>query len=317
MAVEYGIEKPDERARILDFINMVFSMGHVPHNFRKQLPKVYGENAPYADRTIHFVARGDDTILGNVAILPLELYVNGNTLRTGFVGGVATHPYHRGEGAMKALMRMAEDYARWNGYDMLELGGLRQRYEYYGYKQMGMRRVFEVTKTNVRHALKNVNSDGITITSAAENGFALLDDIYNLHQAQPIRVERPREGFLSIAQSWAYDLLAFTQGGKLLGYAVHCGSKNDCSELVLADYADTRAAVKALLQGRDAVSVKTRGYQKELIKALSGFAEEWRIESELQINILNNERVMQAYPRIFDTDLTLPCALDFPMADMF
>ena len=34
--------QPGELPEILDFINMVFSMHRVPHNFRTLLPKLYG-----------------------------------------------------------------------------------------------------------------------------------------------------------------------------------------------------------------------------------------------------------------------------------
>ena len=47
--------QPGELPEILDFINMVFSMHRVPHNFRTLLPKLYG-----ADRQTewcHYLAK--------------------------------------------------------------------------------------------------------------------------------------------------------------------------------------------------------------------------------------------------------------------
>ncbi|MDR2505392.1 MAG: GNAT family N-acetyltransferase [Oscillospiraceae bacterium] len=316
---EYAVAKPNDRAGIIDFVNMVFSMDHRPHDFKKDLPKVYADGAPWYDRAIHFVARDGETILGNVALLPLDLYVNGKTLKTGFIGAVSTHPYHRGIGAMKTLMKMAEDYARTHGFDMLELGGQRQRYEYYGYKQMGLRRKFEVSKTNVRHVLGNVNADDISVYEVTENDSALLNEIHALHNALPIHVERPREAFLSIMHSWRGSLLAIKRDDTLIGYTVFQGLDDTYSELILRDYSDTSAALKALIgkQEHKEFTFTAFSFQKDSIKALGKIAEGWNISFEMMVNILNPENFYEVYPQKSDDNAELPCALDFPGADMF
>ena len=102
---DYRLARPQEEADVLDFINMVFSMHSQPHDFAALLPKVYAH--PGFAR-YHYVAVEDGHIRGTVALLPLTLRVEENcALKAGYIGSVAVHPYSRGAGHMKALMRMA------------------------------------------------------------------------------------------------------------------------------------------------------------------------------------------------------------------
>ena len=100
--VTYRRATASDRAKILDFINMVFSMTVRPHDFSTLIPKVYGPGRGLAE--IHCIALDDnDAVRGVVAALPQEIHILDQTLRTAFVGSVSVHPYARGEGHMKAL----------------------------------------------------------------------------------------------------------------------------------------------------------------------------------------------------------------------
>lgn len=41
--ITYRKALPKDFPHILDFLNMVFSMSHCPHDFRQLLPKIYKE----------------------------------------------------------------------------------------------------------------------------------------------------------------------------------------------------------------------------------------------------------------------------------
>ena len=99
--------QPGELPEILDFINMVFSMHRVPHNFRTLLPKLYGTDCQ--TEWCHYLAKEDGQIRAVVCVLPIILEHSGHTITCATVGSVSVHPYSRGKGYMKQLMAMAAD----------------------------------------------------------------------------------------------------------------------------------------------------------------------------------------------------------------
>lgn len=136
---EIRIEKgcAGELPDILDFANYVFSQSSQPHDFRRLLPKLYGENS--GSEGYHYLVREDGRIRAMVCAMPLSLLVAGKPLRAAGIGTVSVHPYARGKGYMKALMNRAMEDLKTQGYAMAFLGGMRQRYEYFGFTPTGTR----------------------------------------------------------------------------------------------------------------------------------------------------------------------------------
>ncbi|MBO4886495.1 MAG: GNAT family N-acetyltransferase [Clostridia bacterium] len=151
--VEYRKGRAEDAADILDFINYVFSQAHYPHDFRKFNPRMYASDYPFWED--HYVAVENGKIRGTLSVTRTERERAGVKLVCGHVGQVSVHPYARGEGHMKKLMAMADEDMRTGGFDLAELNGLRQRYEYFGYTQGDCRLRARITPTNVRHALGN------------------------------------------------------------------------------------------------------------------------------------------------------------------
>lgn len=52
--ITYRKALPKDFPHILDFLNMVFSMSHCPHDFRQLLPKIYKEGQE--QKSIHYLA---------------------------------------------------------------------------------------------------------------------------------------------------------------------------------------------------------------------------------------------------------------------
>ena len=65
---EYRFARPEEEPQILDLIDLVFSQGSRPHDFRKLLPKVYAHPG-FAG--FHAVAVRENRIRAVIAMLPL------------------------------------------------------------------------------------------------------------------------------------------------------------------------------------------------------------------------------------------------------
>jgi len=321
MSTVYGLADMSDRREIVDFLNMVFSMSSRPLDFKLMMPKVYADDAPWFERTKHFVERADGRIAAVVALLPLDARVLDSRLKFGFIGSVSAHPYERGRGAMKKLMGMAHDHAVQNEFDALTLGGQRQRYEYFGYKKAGSLRVYRINQANVKHGLKDVSADGIIIHKVDKGDTGLLDKIHELHCRQNVAVERPRGALYEILSTWQYDIFAFTRGDSFFGYALINDKNDSCSELVVTDAANLKPVIKAIMNNCGNLEVTLRSYQRLEKACLDEFAEGWRIEQELQVNLLNG-KLEEAYAALHggNGDVIggeIPAALDFPAADMF
>ena len=134
-----------DKDEILDLINYVFSFDHCPHDFKQRDPKRYGGDYPFWEE--HYVAEEHGKLLATLSVTKRDWH----GLYCGHVGQVCVHPYHRGRGFMKTLMNMAIHDMEQAGFVFAELNGLRQRYEYFGFTQGGVRYRCTVIPTNLRH----------------------------------------------------------------------------------------------------------------------------------------------------------------------
>lgn len=176
--VEYRKARQEEAADILDFINYVFSQAHRPHDFRKFNPPMYGSGYPFWKE--HYVAVEDGRIRATLSVTKKEIECGGVHMTYGHIGQVSVHPYARGEGHMKRLMHLADDDMRISGFDYAELGGQRQRYNYFGFTQGACHYEARVTSTNTRHVLNGRECAFIAKKRPHEGGwidvFDLLDE---------------------------------------------------------------------------------------------------------------------------------------------
>ena len=257
--VKYSMATSADYDEIIEHANFVFSYAHCPHEFKTLIPKAYGEA-----RTMwpeHFIARENGRIRGLVGLLPFEQRVLDERLKVGFIGTVSVHPYSRGMGHMKKCMAMSTEYAHTHGIDIMALGGQRQRYEYYGYESGGQSRSYQLTATNCRHALKDVDTTGLSFVpfEQAREHIAALHAIY---EQSPVAGARPVELFEQICGTWRKQPYAIMLNDCPTGYAIASSDHRSISELRLADVSLLQAVLKAYLKRfeLDSVSIDVPPY---------------------------------------------------------
>ena len=286
--LEVRMARPEEEEQLLDFINLVFSQVRVPHDFEALLPKVYAH--PGFSR-LHAVAAEEGRIRATIALLPETLRVNGeHTLKTGYIGSVATHPKARGQGCMKQLMRLLIDRAREQDMDFLALGGQRQRYGHYGFENACAQASFTVTAKNVRIGLAEVKP--LEIREITDSQDALLEDVYRLSQRQNLTCLRERERLYEILRSYCGRLFVLLDQGRFAGYLYAQG--DDVPELALLKEADTDAAVKAWMINRSRACFTAPLCNRARMATLRRYAESLRIEDSQMVLILHWQRVLEA-----------------------
>ena len=290
---EYRFSVPEDRARLIDFINMVFSCSHVPHDFKAFMPKVYadGQESPAE----HALALDDSgRIVGAVGLLPGELRMAGEALRTGYIGSVSTHPYARGEGHMKRLMAMVLGRAAEAGMDLLMLGGKRQRYGYYGFTRGGACVRYEVNGANLRHAMADVDAAPFTF-EPLDARKAWIDRAATLHGARPLRMARPRADYAAILRTEQASPHAVLKRGAFAGTLVASRDRGEVYECMLEDDADIRPALKAwmLREGLREAQIPVAPLDLPLHRALRPVAESWRLEDSTMLRVLNFPKALR------------------------
>lgn len=290
-AVTYTVAQPGDQAALVDFANYVFSQAHRPHDFKRLLPKVYGDHVCTTEIATHYIARQDGSLRAMAAMLPLRMHVLSDVLRLGFVGTVCVHPYARGEGHMKRLMGDLLNNARTQDLDLLVLGGQRQRYGYFGFQPGGTALRYTVTATNLRHAVADAGASEVDLSPLESEDASALAFVQSLCQAQPLFVERPKERLADILRSWESDCLLIRRGSQMIGYV--CGA---VQELGLTDESALPLVLKALLakKGLREVTLSVAPFEAQRIRALRLLCERASLETVEMINVLNWPRVLSA-----------------------
>jgi predicted N-acetyltransferase YhbS len=217
----------------MDFLNFAFNM-HDSHNFSEMLPSIYRPTDEHMAN--NFAIKKDGRIIAIVGMFPITWHVGGVPLRVTGIGGVSTHPDHRGSGLMTALMEHVVSLMKTQGYHLSWLGGQRQRYLYFGYERCGSMSVFTMNKRNIKHTLDG--DPGIRFEPLASEAKDWLVKAKALHDAQPIHCHRPLEDFYRHCIGWHHKpFAALDNDGRMVGYLVTNKNSDFLPEL-LADNDD-------------------------------------------------------------------------------
>lgn len=292
--VTYRKARPEERAAYIEFAGMVFSDGVNHSNFETMIPKVYGPQVETSD--MHYLAVDDEKVIrGLVAVMPNELRIGGETLKIGFVGTVSVHPEARGEGHMKKLMWMAIEDMKAQGVDISLLGGQRQRYEYFGYAKGGVGYNFTVGEPNVRHALKNVDIEGVVFEEIGHDS-PWADDAFALFAMQEVRFSRTRENFVDYCCSYYARPWAAVKDGKFIGYLVCNKNKDGIAEILVESPDMLDCVIKAWVTVNELprVRIVLPEWRCDDIKHLGVYAGDTSLEMRVQSSVYNPRRVLKA-----------------------
>lgn len=285
----YRQARPEEHDDYIDLANYTFGF-----DMEKLLPKVYRED--YDSSSITKVAEDENgRIVAQNAVLPQVVHAGNFKLRTNFLGSMVVHPRHRGEGHMKALMKACLDEMPDN-FQISVLGGKRQRYEYFGYTTGGIQWEYRVIEDNIRHALKDENSEGISFLPLSE-AEGWMDLVIRLYTDRDVYVERDPKQMQYILASYHQHALGILKDGNLIGYLLVSKDKTSVSEFEVLDSSDTKKIVKAYFStfGLKNVQFTFPPYERDVTKEFSDFAEWYTIQPNNMFNIFDFAAVLEAF----------------------
>ena len=223
----------DDFEEAIDLINYVFSQAYDPHDFERRLPKLYRPTEERMRCIYGIRLRG--RLVAVAGAYPLAWQVGATTLRVSGIGGVATHPRHRGSGLMSAVVSRCVAEAQAAGCHLSWLDGLRRRYRHFGYERCGTELGFRLAARDF--AAAGIDPAGLRFRRLQE-GDGLLDEAQRLHARQEVRWRRAPAEFLTICTSWNAELYAALDGDEFAGYLI--AGRDPCRvvELVAVDAAD-------------------------------------------------------------------------------
>lgn len=286
--VEFSFGKIGQEDDVLDFANYVFSMVRCPIDFKKLLPKVYARE-DFA--LLHALAMEKGRIRGTLALLPGELTIRGaGTLKIGYLGTMAVHPYARGGGLMRTLMDMIIQKGIGMGLDVLALDGRRHRYNYFGFERAGALMTFTLNADCLKHAFGAVDAGDIELVPMQEAAPCDLEAALSAYRALPVAGKR--DNLMPALQSWQNQPMVVRSAGRAAGYL--CIQGNTITETALPDDA-VLSAYKKCLETLHGQEMKVLAYQHETnrVAMLQRVSEHYAISDELMLRVLNWPRVLQ------------------------
>lgn len=289
----------------MDFINYVFGFNGNRDDFKKLLPKIYRpEDKPVENSYI--VA---ENVKLKAAIGAYDILYNafGEDVKIRGIGNVAVHPYARSKGYMKLLMNRAVEDMIADGVDMSELGGRRQRYNYFSYDKLGRVYDLKFVNDNFRHTFGKERTSKFRIVKVSPEDKEILVDIAKLISAQPYHPVRNEAKLYDILVSWLNDVYAVLDGdGKFAGYCIYKSGR--ISEMLLKNPADTVDFLISFYDGLKLsdVSVSLPEYMPEYIRPLIRLCEGYSIGLAKSFSIFNYRKIIRIFMMLKNTYEPLP-----------
>ena len=213
-----------ENAALLAFLDEIFFEDDEDGGcFLELLPKIYKDR--YRPAYNNFVVRQPDCVFrAAVGNFDNDMLVGGVRLKTCCIGNVAVGKAFRGMGYMSRLMNVSVADMKARGVDFSYLGGLRQRYAYFGYENAGTVYDFRFSRQAHKHALRGIES-GFAVEPLAAGDTAAILFINGIYAKAPVISLRPPEAYFDILRSWYDTPYLIKENGVNVGYAV-LGSEN-------------------------------------------------------------------------------------------
>ena len=262
-------------------------------DFEKNLPIMWTGLHNYGQK--HFAVKEDGKIVSVLGVYPIPSMIGGHPILVGTVGNVGSLPAARGKGYMKDIMDAAfEEVDRLN-LDIARLGGLRSRYNRYGFDVCTQLYKFTVSPRNLHdnpppfkcsfEEIKEIDPEIIAFCRSCNERFGIY---------------HPREtdiDFFASMRMWqCVPFLARDEKGEPIGYV--CATPNR-REIMEHGTREGIMPADMIMQFPDFAGVPSVVFQiqppeKEDLRDAMTKCEEWHICSPTMMNVRNWDKVLYA-----------------------
>lgn len=284
-----------DRGALAEMLNFSFTGDAHSGHFENGLPKMWVTGDDRMKNNIALIE--DGAIVAMTGVYPYEVSVAGQLLRFATVGNIAVHPEYRGRGYMQLLMDVAMRQLQEEGFDASRLGGLRSRYEIYGYEPCGTNYTAMLTERNVKEALTKSSDTPLTFVRVEPADTVALQFIRNLYEQNLIHVKRgdDRDLYATLC-AWSHIPYLAMRGQEPIGYL--CATPNGSG---IAEYKALCAQDTAIMlywwvlnSGCDSIQFSLYPWDKPLCRLLSAVCESITAVPATHFKILHWDRVLEA-----------------------
>lgn len=282
-----------ERLRAADYNELrqlydeVFSGNPDSGYLERALPKMWRQDDAHMEK--HLAIRENGKLAAVVGIYPYETVVTGEKMLFATVGNVATMPFAREKGYMRKLMTEAMAQLEQQGVAVSRLGGLRSRYNRYGYECAGQLYAMTVTQRNAKEYLSSRTARDIGFRPVREEDVQILAQVRELYEGSMIHVRRgSNTDFYDTLRAWDSGVYAAFDGPDFVGYLCVSADGSRIPELGAIREADAAGILCRWLEhtGKEQVQVDCRPWEKSLARDLGSFCENVEVRHASQFKIL-------------------------------
>ena len=193
-------EEYDETMALVDHV-----FNNQPGGFQRVNPHSYNPDAPEH----HAVVRVDGKVVSHVGCTPQHLVVGSDApVECWGITGVATHPRHRGNGYMSALMNFWAERMGESDVPLANLFGDRVRYQRFGYEIAGRQCSFSISERSMPDT--DVSEDTIRQYTGDREDLAL---IRRFHERDTLRVRRNPDNHRAFFEREDLETLIYEDSG--------------------------------------------------------------------------------------------------------
>lgn len=269
-------------------------------DFRKELPKMCVKDDYHMG--MHLAIKDEGKICALLGVYPIRTKIGEKELLFSTVGNVATLPEYEGKGYMRILMGEAMKELERIGADASRLGGVRQRYNRYGFEACGIEHSFIIDDYTTKYCFNA--SEKLFFKEISLNDKNELMYINEIRKNEPIHVLRSIDDsffgdYTSLCAWKNKPYIALDNNKNMFGYVSVSEDKKTIAEVVGTD-ADTLKKILFSWQmdvnNSIKFSIPTANF--ETVKYFSKVSEEMFVFSPCHFKIINFDKVADALVKL-------------------
>ena len=282
---------------MIELLNSVFTRknGRIM-DFEREMPKMCVRDDEHMGR--HIGIFDNDSLVACMGIYPFDTRVGDKALRFATTGNIAVHPDHEGKGYMGMMMDEAMRELERLDVDVARLGGLRSRYNRYGFEACGQNYSFSFTDKNRLRRFAEYDTD-ITFSKIDRDDAEYIAFAAELYNKNAICVRRNEENAYLSMTMWCNIPYVALKNGEPIGYLCAGGSLCVIAEVFARDTVAFCEMICAWQRETSKNLVLTLyAYQTDLVRIFSAVSESSSISSPSHFKIRNWTDMIDAFMKL-------------------
>ena len=291
--------KKENYDELISLLNLVFSkQNKCVMDFEKELPNMCLRDDEHMRKHVGLFV--DNKLVSVVGVYPLPTMVLDSKVNFCTVGNVATHPDYEGQGYMNILLNSAMEIVKEEKYDACRLGGDRARYLRFGFELCGRNYSYYITPKNVKKSFLVSYGENTKVTEILPNDESSLTFARKIYHQNKVSVLRnDNDEMYRVMTAWKNTPYLVSKNDAPIGYFTLTPDKKAVSEVYATDkeaYFDTVVAISNFLN--DDFSITLFEHDIDLVREINKCAEYMSIQIPSNFNVVNFEKVVDAYIKL-------------------